>query len=383
MCTTADLDAALARMSELSSDLFVPVKCDVLPSAPNPLTFYREYVAMNRPCVIRNAISHWPALQRWNDHAYLRKLVGDRKISVEVTPTGLADGLVRVDEAQAVNVEGLPEDEIVFTLPHTQRCTFSEFLDAPRRRTTDAAAAEGTTAPTTTPVRYVSHQNGSLLDPNEFGGALLPDIEPELDFASAAFGQPPDASNFWMGPDEAVTSLHKDHYENIYCVLAGEKTFTLFPPTDLPFLEERSYRSVSYSQRADDSGKFDLIPLPAPGENEPDLRIRPWLSVDPDAKNAAARWPRYAAHANPLRVTVRAGEVLYLPSLWFHHVRQRADCPNGFTIAVNMWYDMRFGVQYVHHCLLQELSRLRAAGTSKRPAEKPAQDEEGHRTSNN
>jgi len=51
-----------------------------------------------------------------------------------------------------------------------------------------------------------------------------------------------------MGPNNAVTSLHKDHYENIYCVINGTKTFTLYPPTDLPFLYEREYSSAQYEQ---------------------------------------------------------------------------------------------------------------------------------------
>ena len=45
-----------------------------------------------------------------------------------------------------------------------------------------------------------------------------------------------DAVNIWIGNETSVTSLHKDPYENIYAVLDGEKVFTLFPPTDYPFL---------------------------------------------------------------------------------------------------------------------------------------------------
>ncbi len=31
-------------------------------------------------------------------------------------------------------------------------------------------------------------------------------------------------------------SVHKDHYENLYCVISGEKNFILLPPTDRPFI---------------------------------------------------------------------------------------------------------------------------------------------------
>ncbi len=43
--------------------------------------------------------------------------------------------------------------------------------------------------------------------PQQFG-ALLPDVE-ELDWATEAFGVPPEATNLWIGMDDSVTSFHK------------------------------------------------------------------------------------------------------------------------------------------------------------------------------
>ena len=63
----------------------------------------------------------------------------------------------------------------------------------------------------------------------------------QVTFAGCA----PDAVNFWMGDERAVTSMHKDHYENIYCVVRGEKTFTLIPPTDqcyIPYTDVDVYQ---------------------------------------------------------------------------------------------------------------------------------------------
>ena len=36
----------------------------------------------------------------------------------------------------------------------------------------------------------------------------MPDIS-ELEWASEAFGAPPEATNLWIGGDESVTSFHK------------------------------------------------------------------------------------------------------------------------------------------------------------------------------
>jgi len=38
--------------------------------------------------------------------------------------------------------------------------------------------------------------------------------------------------------------------------------------------------------------------------------------------------------ARPYSITLRAGETLYLPAGWWHHVTQE-----GLTIALNWWYD--------------------------------------------
>ena len=34
----------------------------------------------------------------------------------------------------------------------------------------------------------------------------------------------------------SVSAVHKDHYENLYCVVSGEKHFLLHPPSDRPFI---------------------------------------------------------------------------------------------------------------------------------------------------
>ena len=52
-----------------------------------------------------------------------------------------------------------------------------------------------------------------------------------------------------------------------------------------------------------------------------------------------------------VEVTVRAGELLYLPALWHHHVRQ---CGRR-VIAVNWWHDMRFDLRYAYFQLVRKL----------------------------
>lgn len=48
------------------SELSVPLAVPYLDEPPTPLHFYRAWVCPSRPCVIRNALRHWPALQKWS-----------------------------------------------------------------------------------------------------------------------------------------------------------------------------------------------------------------------------------------------------------------------------------------------------------------------------
>lgn len=46
--------------------LFNDCRVPILYEPPTPLQFYREYVAKNRPVLIKGAVGHWPAVAKWN-----------------------------------------------------------------------------------------------------------------------------------------------------------------------------------------------------------------------------------------------------------------------------------------------------------------------------
>lgn len=182
-------------------------------------------------------------------------------------------------------------------------------------------------------------------------GALARDCEEDVPWASEALGCRPEAVNMWIGNHFSETSFHKDHYENLYAVVTGEKHFLLLPPTDFHRMYIREYPAARYHYHKD-TGEFTL-------ELEDPIRDVPWSSVDPypsheEKRGEVDKFPLYFNGPKPFEVTVKAGEMLYLPSMWFHHVRQSPD-NSGLTIAINYWYDMRFDIKYAYFNFLQSI----------------------------
>lgn len=138
--------------------------------------------------------------------------------------------------------------------------------------------------------------------------------------------------NLWIGDERSVSSIHKDHFENMYAVITGEKTFTLLPPTDLLYLDEKEYPSMQYRVK----GTFDSVDSSTArciDGTQPHIAILlnrakaadleltrngclteslTWIGTDPDDPNVLTKQPTFR-HAHPLRCKIQPGEVLYIP----------------------------------------------------------------------
>jgi len=145
-----------------------------------------------------------------------------------------------------------------------------------------------------------------------------------------------------MGDERAVTSMHKDPYENIYCVVRGYKEIRLQPPSDLPWIPHKNLQSAVYKQTPDGVWHCELLP---------NISNVDWVAIDPTSPDTETH-PEYCL-SRQYKVTLGPGDVLYLPSLWFHHLTQSQGC-----IAVNYWYDMEFDVKFNLFNLLQNLKKL-------------------------
>ena len=261
----------------------------------------------------------------------LTSIVTER-VEVAVTPTGRADTLASLPNSSS-------DPERVFLEPASIELTLSELIF-------HLSSAEHSTPETA--VYYLQSQNSNLT--TTALSSLLKDLPENFAFAEKVLGEP-DARNIWIGTEKSVTSVHRDPYENLYLVLKGSKTFRLWPPIDEIAMPTKLVRTGSYVYDATQNAPFD-IRLNADGKKIP------WIDMDPlnpeDEKMVTARGAKMRI------VTVNEGEMLYLPSGWYHHVSQSCgqwkDGSIAPCIAINYWYDMDYeGEKYV---LRQMVGRL-------------------------
>ena len=128
--------------------------------------------------------------------------------------------------------------------------------------------------------------------------------------------------------------MHKDNYENIYAQIRGKKHFVLLPPVAAPCVNEQEVPGATYTPEPSDTDSNLQIQLDQPAEMVP---VPTWDPEKPDERATA-----YSRFAEPMQVTLNEGDLLYLPALWFHKVKQSCG-DEHFCCAVNYWYDMEFG----------------------------------------
>jgi hypothetical protein len=122
-------------------------------------------------------------------------------------------------------------------------------------------------------------------------GALSPKVQPRI----------------WLG-NRISTPTHVDEWSNIGCVVAGRRTFTLFPPDQISNLY------IGPLDFAPTGAAMSLVSL-----RSPDF----------------ARFPRFREALKAAQVAeLGPGDAMYIPPLWWHHV----DSLDPFNVLVNYWW---------------------------------------------
>ncbi|KAI3323013.1 phospholipase A2 [Xylariaceae sp. AK1471] len=313
----------LTTYNELNSS-----RIEELDEEPSPLGFMR-YVSRNMPFVVRRGARDWTATRTW-DAAYLRSTLAGHKVNVAVTPLGNAD---------APTPDG--EGRIVFAKPHEEDQDFSEFLEyVMRQEKTPIGLLDGEQEVRKGgEVRYAQTQNDNLR--HEYV-SLFSQVEKSIAFARIALERDPDAINLWIGNSRSVTALHRDNYENVYVQVAGRKHFVLLPPLFQPCVNEQDLEPATYVRGQSEGREREDLVLRmdevADGNGDGALKV-PFATWDPDEPEVRAT--PYSHLADPMRVSLEPGDMLYLPAMWYHKVSQTCS-EDGICVAVNYWYDMEY-----------------------------------------
>ncbi len=121
------------------------------------------------------------------------------------------------------------------------------------------------------------------------------------------FGGRDPLASIWLGNRSRIAA-HFDLPDNLACVVAGRRRFTLFPPDQLRNLYV---------------GPLDVTPA---GQS---------VSLVDFARPDLQRFPRFARALEHARVAELApGDAVFIPSMWWHHVESL----EPFNVLVNYWW---------------------------------------------
>lgn len=232
--------------------------------------------AEGRPVVLRGLVRDWPVVRAAREDrlaAYLRGL--DRG--------GAGEMFIGAPE-----IEGRP-----FYTPGLEGLNFER---ARRPLAALLTALEEVAALDRPPTLYMGSVPAST---------LLPGFAAENPAPGAPQGAEP---RLWIG-NATVIQTHYDLSDNIACCVGGRRVFTLFPPEQV----ENLY-----------VGPLDFTPAG-----------QPISLVQFDRGGWEADFPRFRQAAEAaLHAELAPGDAIYIPSLWWHHVRASAP----LNLLVNYWW---------------------------------------------
>ena len=222
-------------------------------SGIDPRTLFNEFVLARKPVVITNAIDDWPAMARWTlDHF---TAVGD---AIHVQLRGASHGYYRYLGTVTV-------------------ADYARWLGGQHELLLGEYDRNHVAKP------FIAYaQEGPVFDV----------LRRDYDFGRFTIPEHPDTVHaYWLGPEGAITPLHRDLGYTLNATIFGRKRWLLFPHTD----ERNVYPAAIHEHE----GRFSRIEIEAP-----DIE----------------RYPRLR-NATPYTVIAERGDIVVIPEGWWHHVK--------------------------------------------------------------
>ncbi|MCI4645229.1 MAG: cupin-like domain-containing protein [Hyphomonadaceae bacterium] len=270
--------------------------------------FRDDILPKSQPVLMKGFVSHWPAVQA-STHAaeaaaaYLKRFESGHPVETIYGSPEIAGKYFYNEDLSGLNFERHP-------------ALISASLDRILTSMNDTRPASTYIQSVPTPANLPGFAEENVI------GVLPPVIEPRI----------------WIG-NALTVQTHFDLSDNIACVVAGRRRFTLFSPEQTPNLYV---------------GPFELTlagpPVSMVRLEEPDYETYP-------------RFREAARHAQIAEL--EPGDALYIPYFWWHHVQSL----ERFNVLVNYWWnDARRDLATPFDAMLHAILALRDLPDSQREA---------------
>ena len=263
-------------------------------STMSPQQFFEEIAPNQKPIVIRGFAKSWPlvacAQKKPSDFvAYLNKFYTGKKTKMVVAPPSANKRFYYNDDMTDINYFSGEERLDLF---------LARLLELIDRDIYPAISLQGT------PVNEILP---GLI--NENRSEFFPEVEPRL----------------WVG-NEGIVNTHYDGSDNVACVVAGRRLFTLFPPEQTCHLYPGS---LNFTPAGAPTSLVDL--------NNPDFERYPLFKLALDQA--------YSVELGP-------GDAIFIPMLWWHNVESL----EKVNALMNYWWNGSSGPKSVSPSAIDSLN---------------------------
>jgi jumonji domain-containing protein 7 len=346
--------------------------CDIIDYIPTAAEFLNSYVSLSKPLVIKGGVKRWPALDshRWTVD-YLQSRVNNSIVKVYISPDSDFEAPKAMRDYRRLlryvtsGKKGSPQDseisddEFILVRPAETEFTFNEFVHLLTNYSNPYPGStfylqkhsiyswENTKLPndlrpalfdedylqlhhTTTENKVVKQKRNKKGNKNKNKkGSNRVDVE--YDFARFLYLQ---HYLMWMGKGFARGNIHYDANENLHAVIRGSKTFILFHPHKNMYEKEAYYRTAHFLYDYDkdmNEGKFWSLPVTVTNHD-----YQPFSPVNISDPNKE-KHPLFN-NIGRLECRVDEGDVIYIPSNWWHEVISEGSGDDNIFVGINMFF---------------------------------------------
>jgi len=289
-------------------------------------TFFERHVVASRPVVITGLLDKWEAARRGSprrwDLEYLWRRAANSTVKVYVSPDGEYEAVRRAGEVvgdERVCAACADADELVLMRPAETELRLEHFL----------WLVDGYANPERARFYLQKHPVRKWrLSPNAGERSLADDVKPAPHEQLAPYLRLAHELLWLSGPGTCTTGpLHYDENENLHAVVRGRKVFELFHPSEGAgaLYDGQRMRSRHYLWRWLPEAMRGLLLALDPSQMQPSYQpFSPVRLRSPDV----AKHPAFA-HSRRLLCEVSEGDVLFIPSHWWHEVTAVPDESGG------------------------------------------------------